>query len=81
MALETKQVLITVMTYPSPSRKYVEIVCCAGIDLASGSWIRLYPVPYREVVPISVEGAMATPGCMLRAPELLGNSLLLAVIL
>jgi len=34
-----------------------------------------------EVVPISVEGAMATPGCMLRAPELLGNSLLLAVIL
>lgn len=49
MALETKQVLITVMTYPSPSRKYVEIVCCAGIDLASGSWIRLYPVPYRSL--------------------------------
>ncbi len=49
MALQTKQVLVTVMTYPSPSRKYVEIVCCAGIDLASGNWIRLYPVPYRSL--------------------------------
>ena len=41
-------------------------------------WVHSPPC---EVVPISVEGAMATPGCMLRAPELLGNSLLLAVIL
>jgi hypothetical protein len=49
MALQTKQILVTVMTYPSPSRKYVEIVCCAGVDLGSGSWIRLYPVPYRSL--------------------------------
>ena len=49
MALQAKQVLVTVMTYPSPSRRYVEIVCCAGIDLTSGSWIRLYPVPYSSL--------------------------------
>jgi hypothetical protein len=49
MALETKQVLITVKTYPNPSTKYGETVCCAGIDLETGSWIRLYPVPFRDL--------------------------------
>lgn len=49
MALETKQVLITVKAYPNPSKKYVETVCCAGIDLETGRWIRLYPVPYRDL--------------------------------
>ena len=49
MALETKQVLITVKAYPNPSKKYVETVCCAGIDLETGSWIRLYPIPYRDL--------------------------------
>ncbi len=40
------QVLITVKTYPLPSRKYGELVCTAGL-LDGEKWIRIYPVPYR----------------------------------
>ncbi len=47
MSLETKRVLITVKAYPNPSKKHVETVCCAGIDLDTKSWIRLYPIPFR----------------------------------
>lgn len=43
---ERKRVLITVRTYPTPSRKGVEVSCTAGIT-DDGHWIRLYPVPYR----------------------------------
>jgi len=46
---ERKKILITVKTYPNPSRKYGETVCCAGIDLAKNQWIRLYPIPYRDL--------------------------------
>lgn len=49
MSLQTKQVLITVKAYPNPSKKHGETVCCAGIDLETGSWIRLYPIPYRDL--------------------------------
>ncbi len=49
MPLETKTVLITVKTYPNPSRKYGETVCCAGIDTENACWIRLYPIPYRDL--------------------------------
>lgn len=49
MALETKEVLITVKTYPNPSTKYGETVCCAGIDLHTNKWIRLYPVTFRDL--------------------------------
>lgn len=38
------KVLLTVVTYPLPSRSYDELVCTAGI-LEDGSWIRIYPVP------------------------------------
>ena len=41
-----EKILITVLTYPHPSRKYMESVCVAGISDA-GQWIRLYPVDYR----------------------------------
>jgi len=44
---EQKKVLITVKAYPNPSRKYVETVCCAGIDLNTNQWLRLYPIPFR----------------------------------
>jgi len=27
----------------------VETVCCAGIDLENQQWIRLYPIPYRDL--------------------------------
>lgn len=39
------RVLITVTTYPLPSRSHGELVCTAGI-LEDGSWIRIYPVPF-----------------------------------
>jgi hypothetical protein len=40
-----KKVLITVRTYPTPSKKVIEASCTAGI--CDGKWIRLFPVPYR----------------------------------
>lgn len=38
------RVLITVTTYPQPSRSYDELICTAGI-LPDGRWVRIYPVP------------------------------------
>jgi hypothetical protein len=43
--IKTK-VLITVMTYPHPSRGYQELVCTAGIT-ENDEWVRLYPIDYR----------------------------------
>lgn len=40
--------LITVKTYPTLSRKYGETVCTAAVR-EDGSWIRLYPVPFRRL--------------------------------
>jgi hypothetical protein len=40
-----KKVLITVTTYPLPSRSHDELVCTAGI-LENGEMIRIYPVPF-----------------------------------
>jgi hypothetical protein len=45
----TRRVLITVKAYPNPSKKYVETVCSAGIDVDASQWIRLYPVPFRDL--------------------------------
>lgn len=44
----TERVLITVKTYPTLSRKYGETVCTAGIR-PDGSWMRIYPVPFRRL--------------------------------
>lgn len=41
------RVLITVKTYPTLSTKYDELVCTAGFK-EDGTWIRLYPVPFRK---------------------------------
>jgi len=43
-----KKILITVKTYPVISKKYQETVCTAGLR-EDGSWIRLYPVPFRTM--------------------------------
>ena len=43
-----ERVLITVKTYPTLSSKYDEVVCTAGIR-EDGSWIRIYPVPFRKL--------------------------------
>lgn len=42
-----KKVLIAVKTYPTLSTKYEELVCTAGF-LEDGSWIRIYPIPFRK---------------------------------
>ncbi len=49
MSLETREVLVTVKAYPTPSKKYGETVCCAGIDVNTGEWIRLFPIPFRDL--------------------------------
>ncbi len=41
-----ERLLITVKTYPTLSRKHGETVCTAAVR-ADGSWVRLYPVPFR----------------------------------
>lgn len=45
-----QEVLVIVKAYPSPSKKYGEAVCTAGIT-RDGKWIRLYPINYRELDP------------------------------
>ena len=48
MMSEKKRIYIVVKTYPTISKEYAELVCTAGI-LEDGSWIRLYPVPFRRL--------------------------------
>ena len=43
-----ERLLVTVKTYPTLSTKYAETVCTAGIR-EDGSWVRLYPVPFRRL--------------------------------
>ena len=45
---EKKRIYIVVKTYPTISNEYAELVCTAGV-LEDGSWIRLYPVPFRKL--------------------------------
>lgn len=47
MAIE--KILVTVMTYPALSDKHFETVCTAGFR-EDGSWIRIFPVPYRVLL-------------------------------
>src|SRR5659263_478180 len=47
MQTSTRQVLVTVKTYPVPSQKYDELVCTAGVDLTTGQFIRLLPIRFR----------------------------------
>jgi hypothetical protein len=50
-----KRVLITVTTYPLPSRSYDELVCTAGM-LENGEWIRIYPVPLNFLFDLKGSG-------------------------
>lgn len=43
-----EKILITVKTYPTLSDKYDELVCTAGLR-EDGSWVRLYPIPFRKL--------------------------------
>jgi hypothetical protein len=53
------QVLITVTTYPLPSRSYDELVCTAGV-LETGEWICIYPVPLEFMRGMKVKGIFHT---------------------
>ena len=44
--MHKERVLIAVKTYPTLSKKYIELVCTAGFR-EDGSWIRIYPSPFR----------------------------------
>jgi len=41
-----KRILITVKTYPNPSKSYQETVCTAGFD-EDKNWVRIYPINFR----------------------------------
>ena len=42
----TERILVVVKTYPVASTRYVELACTAGFN-EDGSWVRLYPIPFR----------------------------------
>lgn len=46
MTYHKERIFIAVKTYPTISEKYAELVCTAGVR-EDGSWIRLYPMPFR----------------------------------
>jgi len=46
---EKKRILVVVKTYPNPSHAYGETVCCAGVDLDTGRWVRMYPITFRQM--------------------------------
>ncbi len=39
-----EKILLTVTTYPLPSKSYDELVCTAGVR-EDGTWVRIYPMP------------------------------------
>ena len=55
--MQRVKVLITVTTYPLPSRSYDELVCTAGI-LEDGSWIRIYPIPLSFLLDLKQSGSV-----------------------
>lgn len=40
------ELLVNCKTYPAVSKKYIETVCTGGVE-PDGSFVRLYPVPFR----------------------------------
>lgn len=48
MNTEKERILVTVKTYPTLSKKYGETVCTAGVR-EDGTWVRIYPVPFRRL--------------------------------
>ena len=49
MVYEPKRILVVVKTYPNPSQAHGETVCCAGVDLETGRWVRMYPITFRRL--------------------------------
>lgn len=44
----TEEIFVTVKAYPTISKTHYEACCVAGVT-RKGDWIRLYPVPFREL--------------------------------
>lgn len=42
-------ILVTVKAYPAIGKKHGEAVCVAGVDTQRPRWIRLFPVPFRDM--------------------------------
>ena len=51
MTPDAAEVLVTVKAYPQLSNRHGEVVCVAGVrlDRDKPEWIRLFPVPYRDL--------------------------------
>lgn len=47
---EQREVLMIVKAYPNPEDEYGEACCTAGVD-SHGNWLRLWPVPFRDLRP------------------------------
>lgn len=43
------RLLVTVKAYPAIGKRHGEAVCVAGIDVERPRWIRLFPVPFRDM--------------------------------
>ncbi len=50
-----EKILLTVTTYPLPSRSYDELVCTAGVR-EDGSWVRIYPMPLSFLKGLKASG-------------------------
>jgi hypothetical protein len=46
--MSSERILITVKTYPRLDPNHYETVCTAGLR-EDGSWVRIYPVPFRQL--------------------------------
>lgn len=51
MNRRSTRVCVLVKAYPQPSEQYEETVCVAGIEIGTGRFLRLYPIPYRRLPP------------------------------
>jgi len=49
MNWESKEILITIKTYPRTSKKYVETVCTGGVSIKEKRFLRIYPIPFRDL--------------------------------
>ena len=46
--MSKERILIAVKAYPTLSKRYAELVCTAGFR-EDGSWVRIYPLPFRSL--------------------------------
>ena len=67
--LHEEKILILAKTYPSLSEKYLETVCTAGVR-DDGSWIRVYPIKFRQMDEVKRYHKYQWISCKVYKPEL-----------